>query len=99
MRAANNSHATNSSKQDIANPRRELEDLAHGVNPVHIGHGDIHDDDIGFELARLRNRIAPVVGLGNNLDAMRFLQQAFQTGAKNIVIIRENYPDRHKFLL
>ena len=45
-----------------------LDDLARGLEPVQLRHGDIHDDDIRGELLRHVDGLAAIFGLADHFD-------------------------------
>src|SRR5215210_803795 len=45
------------------------DDLAHGVDPAHVGHHDVHRHQVGLELAVLLHRLHARLGLGHDLEA------------------------------
>ena len=48
---------------------------ARGLDPVHFGHRDIHQDDVRPERVRLRDRLESIGGLAHDLKLRPRLQQ------------------------
>ena len=43
-------------------------DVPGRLDPVHLGHVDVHEDERGVELLRQGDRLAPVGGLADELE-------------------------------
>src|SRR5881628_2811938 len=46
-----------------------LHDLAHRVDPAHVGHHDVHGDEIGLELPVLLDRLGSRLRFAHHLEA------------------------------
>src|SRR6266849_1322857 len=46
-----------------------LADLAHGLDPTHVGHDDVHRHEVGLELAVLLHGLQPRFRLADDLEA------------------------------
>ena len=55
--------------------------------PLQVGHGDVHDDDVGLALAGQPDGLAAGGGLGHDLHAGLFLQQGAQALPHDLVIV------------
>ena len=50
-------------------PGRDVLDLAGGLDSIQERHRDVHDDDLGLVQPRQLDSLAPVVRLGDDVDA------------------------------
>ena len=74
---------------------RELgADAARGLDAVHPGHRDIHQDDIGPECVRLGNRLEPVADFAHHLELGPILKQLAEYLANAGVIVDQQNPER-----
>jgi len=55
-------------KNDDLSFRMEAADLANGLEAVHQGHAQVHDDDVGTESLRLKNGFAAIAGFTADID-------------------------------
>jgi hypothetical protein len=58
-----------------------------GLDAVHAGHADIHDDNIGLQFFCQINGFAPIGGLTDDFDIRLFLEKAGQTLSNYRMII------------
>ena len=72
----------------------DLPDLAGGLQPVQLRHGDVQDGDIRFELLRQGNDLAAGDGFPADLAVRLTLQQGADTGAYHLVIIGDEDAER-----
>src|SRR5918992_306782 len=73
-------------------------ELAHRLHAVQLGHGDVHDDDIGPQLACQTQRLAAVGGGAGDLDALIAAQERGKPVADHGVVVRDQHPNLHRFL-
>ena len=72
---------------DHLDARQFGQELMGGVDPVHVGHADIHDDQIGRALLGQLHRRLAVGRLGHDLHIRLFLDEAPQALSDNLVIV------------
>ena len=75
-------------QHDDAGPRRDARHLARRLDAGEPRHLQVHDDDVRRELADEAQRVAAVVGLSDDLEAL-FLEQAPQAAAEEVVVVDE----------
>jgi hypothetical protein len=76
-------------------PHRRLrgQDALGRLEPVHLGHPDIHQHDVGPVLQRRRDRLPAVRGLGHHRDAGRAQDQP-ETASDQRLVVRDDHPRR-----
>ena len=67
-------HSWVNRKPENLNEREFGAYAARGLDPVHFGHRDIHQDDIGPERVRLSDRLESIDGFAHNLKLKPRLQ-------------------------
>ena len=72
---------------------RRLADLARGLDPVHDGHAEVHEDDIRLDAADGLDRLAAVTGLGDHGVILPRPQERLNGGAGERVVVDENDAD------
>jgi hypothetical protein len=60
-----------------------------GFDAVELGHGNVHDDDVGLVLGCHFQRLPAVAGLGDNLHVVLSLQKALEALPHDPVVIRQ----------
>ena len=55
--------------------RRIGQDALRGLDPVQAGHGDVHNDDVRFELAGQVDRLLTLAGLADHGDSGLLFQE------------------------
>ena len=80
-------------QHDDARERRELGDLPGRVDTAHRRHVEIHHDDVGRELADMRNGVRARRGLADDLDPL-LLEEAAQARAEEILVVDEKHAKR-----
>ena len=73
-------------------------ELARGLHAGQARHVQVHDDDVGRELAHEPQRRLAVVGLAGHLEAL-LLEQAAQTASEEVVVVDEKHPQVLELLL
>ncbi len=70
-------------------PRMRLpgSDLAGGLNSIHDGQKQIHQDYIRFELFGKADGLQPVFCFTDNLDVVQFCQEGFDASTDNGVVV------------
>ncbi len=66
---------------------------AQGLDAVHAGHLDVHQDDVGLELLGAGHALGAVAGLADHLDVVLDLQEGAQAAADHLVVVDEEDPD------
>lgn len=59
-------------------------------NPVHVGHGEIKNDDVGLEFLRLCYCVASILGYGN-FPSRITLKHEMQEFSRQLVIVDDPY--------
>ena len=69
------------------------EDAPRRLEPVELGHADVHQHDRGMEARGLADRVEPVAGLGHHLDVLLSRQQHAKAGADHGLVVDHEDPD------
>ena len=80
-------------ERDHARARDELADAAGGLDPVHDGHRDVHQDDVGHQVDAERDRLAAVGGLADDLEVPALGEHRAQHPARLVRVIADQYAD------
>jgi hypothetical protein len=78
-------------QHDDAHVGIAFDDLGGGIDTIELGHGNVHDDNVGGELLGEANGFAAVAGLSNNFDGGVRLEQKLEAFADYAVIIGNKY--------
>ncbi len=70
------------------------DELARGFQSADAGHLDVHQHDIGFQLAGLLQRLFAGLGLSHHLQAFNVGQHARDTCPNQIVVIDNQHPNQ-----
>jgi hypothetical protein len=90
-RAINVLFALKGSENDKTGGGIFLTNLSYGLDPVHHGHAEIQQGDVGMSRGKLFHCFAPVLGLANDLHVTPITEQPRQPGAYNRVIICDQH--------
>src|SRR5579875_3354067 len=60
---------------------------------VEARHRDIHQYDVGAQLGDVRERLATVAGLADDLDARKLADQRFEAGANQKMVVAQQETD------
>src|SRR6185436_17398068 len=69
------------------------DDLARRLEPVDLGHADVHHHDVGAELTHERDRGAAVVGLAHHLEVVLRVEQEAEAGPDQRLVVGEHHSD------
>ena len=69
------------------------EQVARGLEPVELGHPDVHQHEVRRELARALQRLAPVGGLADHLEVGLRVEDHPQAAAHERLIVGDQDPD------
>src|SRR5262249_44131043 len=69
-------------------------DASGRLQPVHLGHADIHDDNVGSLRMGLRERFSAGRGLADDFDVGAGVEQRSEAGPDHWLVLGEYYPDR-----
>jgi hypothetical protein len=69
------------------------------LDAVLAGHADVDKADVGPELAGEADRLGPVGSLGDHFDVGLVLEDQAQAAADQRLVVGEQDPDAHGFLL
>jgi hypothetical protein len=67
--------------------RAVLANLQRGLEPAQAGHGDVHQHQVGVQLAALAHRLTAVGGLAHHLDVFAGRKQRANARPKNGVVV------------
>ena len=70
-----------------ARPRQLRSDLAAGLDARPVRQADVHDDDVGLELASLLDGLGDRPGLGDDLEALAPTQERDQALPDDLVVV------------
>ena len=70
-------------------------DEAGGLDPVEVGHLDVHDDDVRLGLGDQVQRLAAVARRADHLDAVQRAEQGDQPVAHDLVVVDDQDLDAH----
>ena len=79
----------------IRAPRVGREDAPRRLEPVELGHADVHQDDGRVEARRLVDRLEPVARLGDDVDVLFAREQHAEAGADHRLVVGDEHADRH----
>ena len=63
--------------------------LARGLEPVEVGHADVHEHDVGPQRARRAHRLGAVLGLAHHLDVLLGVEDHAEAGAHEGLVVGE----------
>ena len=69
-----------------------LDHMPHRLDPVHSRHADIHDHDVGGNLAGHLDGLPAVDGLAHDLHARFGIDQPPKTVPEHLVIVNDHHP-------
>ena len=72
------------------------EDPPGRLEPVELGHADVHQDDGRVEARRLVDRLEPVARLGHDLDVLLAGEQHAEAGADHRLVVGDEDADAHR---
>ena len=72
-----------------------LHHLHRRVQPVHLGHGHVHDDDIRVGLLDQRHGVQAVAGFADDLQVRVVLENAAEPLADQRVVVDQDDADGH----
>ena len=73
-----------------------LEDAPGRLEPVHLGHADVHQDYPRIEPGGLVHGLAAVARLGHDLDVLLAREQHPEAGADHRLVVGDEDPDGHR---
>ena len=71
------------------------EDAPRRLEPVELGHADVHQDDVRMEAVGLLYCLQPVAGLGHDVDVLLAREQHAKAGADHRLVVGDEHTDRH----
>ena len=71
------------------------QDASSRLEPVELGHADVHQDDRGMESRRLVHGLEPVARLGDDFDLLFAGEQHAEAGADHRLVVGDENTDRH----
>ena len=72
-----------------------MQERRHDVEPALVGHDDVHQDHVGLQRTRLKDRVARVARLTDRLEVVLGVDQQLQAGAKDGVVVDDQHADAH----
>ena len=70
-------------------------ELAGGLDPVHLGHADVEQADVGAQRAGKRHRFTAVGGLSDDLDAGLGVEDHRQSCPDDVLVVGDEHADGH----
>ena len=70
--------------------------LAGGLDPVHAGHLDVEEGDVGVRLARGGDHLVAAADLGHDGHVRFEVEQGGERAADEGLVVGEQEPDRHR---
>src|SRR5690606_4379693 len=67
------------------------EDAFGGLDAVHAGHADVHQDHLGGGLGGERHGLLAAAGLADHVDAGCGVQQAHQAGPYEVLVVHDEH--------
>ena len=74
---------------------RRRDDAAGRLDPVHRGHPHVHQDDVGRELGRQRDRGGAVACLADHFKVLLRVEDHPKAETDQLLIVGQQYPDAH----
>jgi hypothetical protein len=71
------------------------DDLPGRLDAVHLGHADVHQDDVRGQFTHPLDRVAAVHRLADDLDVRHRAQQDREALAHHHLVVRDQHADRH----
>ena len=71
------------------------EEPARRLDAVDVGHADVHQDDVRPQAPRLRDRLAPVRRLADDLDVLLGLEDHAEAGADERLVVGDQDAQAH----
>ncbi len=71
------------------------EQSASRLDPVDVGHANVHQHDVRPQATRLRNRLFPVRGLADHLDVLLSLEDHAEAGADERLVVDDQDAEAH----
>ena len=71
------------------------EDAPGRLEPVQLGHPDVHQDDVGADASGLGDGLETVAGLGHDLDVGLVGEQQAEARPHHRLVVHHQDPDRH----
>src|SRR5581483_850366 len=71
------------------------EDASGRLEPVQLGHADVHEDDGGAVARRLLDGFETVARFGDDLDVLFFGEENAEAGADHRLVVGDEDADRH----
>ena len=82
-----------SSRPNVVRIRTRVRVSSSGrLDPVHAWHPDVHQYDIGAVPSGLFDRLLTGAGLGDDFDVAGALEQSFEPGAEQRLVVGDDYP-------
>ena len=85
-------------ERDDLDVRAARLDLGRGGDPVHDRHQQVHEHDVGLELADELDGAPPVLGLAHDLDVVEQLEEPVQAAADDRVVVDQQHLDPRRRL-
>ena len=74
------------------------EDAPRRLEPVELGHPDVHQDHVGSKRGRLLDRFEPVRRLGDDLDVVLAGEEHPEAGPDHRLVVGDEHPGGHEAL-
>ena len=80
-------------ENDDLDIRETRESLLGGLDAIHYGHGDVHEDDVWPCGHQMVDELLPVACLERHVSVAEAAQQSFEASTEKMVVVNE--PDVH----
>jgi hypothetical protein len=70
---------------------------ARSVQPIHVGHGDVHEDNVGAKLFGFFDALEAVSGFADDLEIRARAEQCSDTAADKFVVVNDQDSDHLRF--
>ena len=78
----------------ILTPGWDCDEPPRGLDPVHHGHVDVHEHDVGAERGRLLQRLGPVLRETDDLDVLGVVvQEGREALEEEALVVGDEHPD------
>src|ERR671919_1010542 len=65
------------------------------LDSIHVGHADVHQDDVGSQLAHAVDRLPAVGSLADDLEPGLRVEEQSEAGAHELLVVDDQHADAH----
>jgi hypothetical protein len=77
---------------------QEVPDLPGGADTVHLRHGDVHQDHVGFFFAAQLDGLLAVVGDAHHLHLGQHIHEARETSGEQPLVVHDRHTNHNLFV-